>query len=127
MKIAFKVLNCNRITQTSISIEDCTKIYNFFSKIPKASNNLTLGVPQTRDPLWPLAQKLNHYFWAKFCGKSHGESPVSQKQLVLTQLKWHYWEKGFLSAVPIQTPDINFFYNLITWWPNLHGNVSIKF
>ena len=24
------------------------------------------------------------------------------------QLKWYYWEKGFLSAVTIQKPEVNF-------------------
>ena len=52
-------------------------------------------------------------------------SPVVRKRFVLTHLKRYYMEKGFLSAVTIQRPEVNF--NSFTRRPNLHGNISVKF
>ena len=75
---------------------------------------------------WKLEHYFEHYFGAKFYGKSNGDSLVARKQCFLTQLKWYYREKGFLSAVTIQKTEINFF-NLFTRRPNLHGNISVKF
>ena len=54
-------------------------------------------------------KKSDYYFGAKFYGKSNSESPVARKQCVWTQLKWYYGEKNFLSAVPIEKPEVNFF------------------
>ena len=83
--------------------------------------------PKIEDLLLKLKMKLDHYSRAKFYRKSNGDSPhVARKRCVLTQLKWFYGEKGFLSAVTIQKPEINFF-NQFTRRPNLHGNISVRF
>ena len=56
--------------------------------------------------LFQLGKTLEHYVGAKFCRKSNGDSPVARKRCVLTQLKWYYGEKVFLSAVTIPKPKI---------------------
>ena len=65
--------------------------------------------PKIENLLLKLRKKLDHYSRAKFYGKSNGDSPVARKRYVLTQLKWYYGEKGFLSAVTIQKPEVNSF------------------
>ena len=80
--------------------------------------------PQIKNLQFKFVKKSDYYFGAKFYKKLNGESPVARKLCVSTQLKWYYGEKGFLSAVTIEKPEVNFF-NLFTMRPYLHGNTLI--
>ena len=64
--------------------------------------------PKIENLQFKFVKKSDHYFATKFYGKSNGDSPVARKRCVLTQLKRYYGEKGFLSAVIIQKPEVNF-------------------
>ena len=68
-----------------------------------------------------LGKKLDHYFGAKFYGKSNSDIT---KTMCFNPVE-DYREKGFLSATTVQKPEVNFF-NLFTRRPNLHSNISLK-
>ena len=53
-------------------------------------------------------KKLDHHLVAEIDGKLSDNSLEAQKQCVLTQMKWYYGEKGFLSAITVRKPVANF-------------------
>ena len=77
---------------------------------------LGLKIDKFKTSAW---KRLDHHLVAKIDGKSNDHiSLEAQKRCVLTQLKWYYGEKGFISAISAQKPEVILF-NFFTRRPNL--------